>query len=161
VRNSPQSKVHGPPYLFCRPWTVDRGLFHRLSTVVCGLILLSCSQKDPKFQQYYVQGEQLYLKNCANCHQKNGKGLGLVYPPLDQSDFVDKNFEEVICMMKYGKSGEMIVNEKNFNHPMPGISTLTDLEAAEIATYIYNTWSRERGLINVKQTEKIIRDCAQ
>jgi cytochrome c551 len=129
--------------------------------VVYGLLLLSCSNKDSKFQQYYVQGEQLYVKNCSNCHQKNGKGLGLVYPPLDQSDYLDKNFQEVICLMKYGKSGEMIVNGKNFNQPMPGIPSLTDLEAAEIATYIYNTWSRQRGLIDVKQTEKIIRDCDQ
>ena len=32
---------------------------------------------SPKFEQYYVQGEQLYLKNCSNCHQKTGTGLGL------------------------------------------------------------------------------------
>jgi cytochrome c551 len=151
LKISRQSTVHGPRLsIYCGLWTV-----------VYGLLLLSCSNKDSKFQQYYVQGEQLYVKNCSNCHQKNGKGLGLVYPPLDQSDYLDKNFQEVICLMKYGKSGEMIVNGKNFNQPMPGIPSLTDLEAAEIATYIYNTWSRQRGLIDVKQTEKIIRDCDQ
>jgi cytochrome c551 len=150
-RSSRQSTVHRPRYV------IYRGLW----TVVCGLFLFSCATKDTKFQQYYVQGEQLYIKNCSNCHQKNGKGLGLVYPPVDQSDYIDKNFEAVICLMKYGKSGEMMVNGKNFNQPMPGIPSLTDLETAEIATYIYNTWSRQRGIVDVKQAEKIIRDCAQ
>ena|SRR6478736_6172811 len=110
----------------------------------------SCSS-DPKFRQYYVQGEQLYVKNCSNCHQKNGKGLGMVYPPLDQSDYLDKNFEKVLCLMKYGTKGELIVNGKTFNQPMPGIPTLTDLEIAEIATYLYNQWDRQRGLIDVKE----------
>jgi cytochrome c551 len=137
-------------------WTVDYGL----CLMVC-LLFFSCSQRDPKFQQYYVQGEQLYIKHCSNCHQKNGKGLGLVYPPLDQSDFLDKNFEQTICLMKQGVSGELLVNGKNFNQPMPGIPNLTDLEVAEIATYIYNTWTHQRGLIDVKQTEKIIRSCSQ
>src|SRR3954468_23010757 len=121
-------------------------------------LLLSCtpsSEKNPnasssKFTQYYNQGEQLYQKNCSNCHQKNGTGLGRVYPPLQASDFVDKNFNEVICIMRNGKKGELIVNGKNFNQPMRGIPTLTDLEIAEIATYIYNTWGSQRGIIDVK-----------
>lgn len=106
-----------------------------------------------------MQGEQLYLKHCANCHQKDGEGLGLLYPPVDRSDYIDNRFEEVICLMKYGKSGEIVVNEKTYNQPMPGIPSLTDLELAELATYLYNSWSRERGLIDVKQVATIVAQC--
>jgi cytochrome c551 len=127
-----------------------------LPALVC--LLISCSN-DPKFRQYYVQGEQLYVKNCSNCHQKNGKGLGLVYPPVDQSDYIDKNFEAVLCLMKYGTKGELIVNGKTFNQPMPGIPTLTDLEIAEIATYLYNNWDRKHGLIDVKEVTPLIEKC--
>lgn len=129
-----------------------------LSIAYCEL-LFSCSSKDPKFQQYYIQGEQLYIKQCSNCHQKNGKGLGLVYPPLDSSDYMGNHFEEVLCLMKYGKRGELMVNGKKFNQPMPGIPTITDLEVAEIATYIYNTWGRKRGLIEVGEVSPIIDSC--
>ena len=128
--------------------------------------LFSCSSKpesnvdssSTKFQQYYLQGQQLYVKNCSNCHQKNGSGLGLVYPPLNKSDFIDNHFEKVICLMTTGIKGPVIVNGKSFNKPMPGIPSLTDLEIAEIATYIYNTWERNRGLIDVSQIkdDKII-----
>jgi cytochrome c551 len=119
---------------------------------------ISCNT-NPKFQQYYVQGEQLYVKHCSNCHQKNGKGLGLVYPPVDQSDYLDKNFADVICLMKYGKRGELIVNGKTFHQPMPGIPMLTDLEVAEIATYLYNNWDRQRGLVDVKEVSPVIMNC--
>jgi len=129
---------------------------------------LACSRKNEssekkqssvKFEQYYLQGEQLYQANCSNCHQKNGRGLGRVYPPLDTSDFMDNHVEEVICLMKHGKKGELIVNGKNFNKRMNGVSALTDLEIAEIGTYIYNTWNHQRDLIDVTEVTKVLSRC--
>jgi len=123
------------------------------------LVLGSCSTGDPKFQQYFVEGEQLYLKNCSNCHQKNGKGLGLVYPPLAPSDFMDQNMEEVICMMKKGRRGELIVNGSMFHQPMPGVPSLTELEIAEIATYIYNSWGHRKGMVEVSLVRDALEKC--
>jgi cytochrome c551 len=114
--------------------------------------------KSTKFTQYYVKGEQLYLTNCSNCHQKDGTGLGLLFPPLNQSDYL-QNTEEVICLMRHGKNGEIIVNGKSFNKEMKGIPSLTDLEIAEIATYIYNTWGQERGIVDVKEVSAILGRC--
>lgn len=122
-------------------------------------IFTSCTPGDAKFNQYKVTGETLYLKNCSNCHQKNGKGLGLVYPPLNQSDFMDKNPEKTLCLMKYGISGELTVNGKSYNKAMPGVPQLTDLEIAEIATYIFNSWGHSKGLIHVETTSKVIKSC--
>jgi cytochrome c551 len=128
------------------------------------LLLLACGEsktKDtsPKFTQYYNQGERLYATHCSNCHQKNGKGLGRLYPPLDSSDFMTNNFNEVICLMENGKSGSLIVNGVEFNQPMPGIPTLSDLEVAQIATYIYNTWTHGRGMVDVKEVSVILQKC--
>ena len=117
------------------------------------------STSSPKFQQYIIQGEQLYEKNCSNCHQKSGAGLGLLYPPLNKSDFMDNHFEEVICIMRNGKEGELIVNGKSYNKQMKGISTLTDLEIAEIATYIFNTWERQHGIVEVQEASRILSKC--
>lgn len=131
-----------------------------LSTVlVTGISFVQCSSQDAKFQQYYVKGEQLYKKNCSNCHQKSGKGLGRLYPPLAESDFMAKNFDETLCLMRYGRDGEMEVNGRRFNKSMPAIPSLTDLEIAEIATYIYNSWGSERGIIEVKDAAAMLASC--
>lgn len=130
-----------------------------LAVAIMTALLNSCSTRDTKFQQYYVQGEQLYIKNCSNCHQKNGTGLGLVYPPLHTSDFMDSHFKEVVCLMKYGREGELMVNGKSFNKAMKGVPSLTDLEIAEIATYIYNTWGREKGMVETARVSEIIATC--
>ena len=134
--------------------------------IILALICCACgkpgSSEHPnsaKFQQYYNQGEQLYSQHCSNCHQKNGRGLGLIYPPLDTSDYMRNNVRGVLCLIRNGKSGELSVNGKSFNQKMPGVANLSDLEIAEIATYIYNSWSHDVGIIDVKEASKILASC--
>lgn len=125
-------------------------------------LIAACTSRQgdssPKFKQYYVRGEQLYLRNCSNCHQENGKGLGLLYPPLDTSDYMQKHLEDVVCLIRSGKEGIVIVNGKSYNQKMPGLA-VSDLEIAEITTYIYNTWSHRRGLVDVKLVSEILKSC--
>ena len=42
---------------------------------------------------------------------------------------------------------------------MKGNPGLTDLEVAEIATYIYNTWSHNKGLIDVREVTPLLSTC--
>ena len=72
---------------------------------------------------------------------------------------MEDHFQEVVCLIRFGKAGELFVNGKQFNQPMHGVTSLTDIEIAEITTYIYNTWSHERGLIDVTETSKILAGC--
>ena len=72
---------------------------------------------------------------------------------------MDKNFEEVICLMRNGVRGEIIVNGIGFNQPMPPKPSLTEIEIAEIATYIYNTWSHSKGIIETKDVAEILTTC--
>jgi cytochrome c551 len=128
-------------------------------------LFLACSKnsnsQSVKAQQYFVEGELLYAKNCSNCHRPSGKGLGRLYPPLAQSDYMITNFEQVICLMKYGKQGEIVVNGKSFNKAMPGIPSLTELEIAEIATYIYGNWGNTPRLIETQEVGKILEKCSK
>jgi cytochrome c551 len=138
-----------------KPWAIN----YRLWTICILAFTVSCSTKSAKLQQYYAQGQVLYEKNCSNCHQKNGKGLGLVYPPLASSDYFEKNFNASLCLMKYGKQGEIIVNGKSFNKPMPGVPSLTDLEIAEIATYINNSWGNQNKIVEISQVTSALNEC--
>lgn len=124
------------------------------------IVVASCKSKsDIEFEQYYNQGEVLYTKYCANCHQQDGSGLMLLYPPLNKSDFMDNNPDKVLCLMRNGKFTPTVVNGKTFNHPMKGVTALTDLDIAEIATYIYNTWDHKRGIISVNEVTKKMSAC--
>ena len=157
------SALHFLLSAFCFP---PSALYFLFCLLLC---LTSCStrpsdQKDTnsvKYQQYYLHGQLLYINHCSNCHQKNGKGLGLLFPPVDQSDFIDKNFEEVVCIIRNGIKGDIVVNGNHYNKEMPAIPSLTDLEIAEITTYLYNTWGRDRGIVEVQDASAILAKCGE
>jgi mono/diheme cytochrome c family protein len=72
---------------------------------------------------------------------------------------MEKNLENVLCLMKNGMEGELVVNGISFNQAMPGVPTLSDLEIAEIATYIYNSWDHKRGIIEVSTARQVLNKC--
>lgn len=112
-----------------------------------------------KLRQYIVQGRQLYIANCSNCHQKDGTGLGKLIPPLAGADYLSEDVERTVCIIKNGIEGEITVNGQVYNQPMPANPKLTPLEIAEITTYLYNSWGLETGLKDVKSISNILNDC--
>lgn len=114
---------------------------------------------EQRFRQYAVQGRALYKQHCANCHQTDGTGLGTLIPPLAQSDYLQKNEEQVLCIIRHGLKGPLLVNGITYNQPMPANPQLTDIEIAEIATYIFNSWGNSEGFVRVQEAKAILNDC--
>ncbi|GAB3270446.1 hypothetical protein GCM10027347_41150 [Larkinella harenae] len=116
------------------------------------------NQEELKKEKYFVEGYQLYTQHCANCHQEDGKGLAALYPPINGSDYL-KNKEAVLCLIRYGQTGAIIVNGKTYNRPMPANPQLTDIDIAAITTFIYNKWGEEATLTDVKEASVILDTC--
>ncbi len=131
-------------------------VFALLIIVNCSLIIESCqSNEKVKQEQYYIGGKEIYEKNCANCHQLDGKGLQNLYPPIAGSDFL-KNKEQVILLIKNGISGEIVVNGRKYNQAMPGNNQLQNLDIAEVVTYMYSEWNNENTVTTTEEVEKIL-----
>ena len=113
-----------------------------------------------RYEQYMVQGQQLYRTHCSNCHQEEGTGLGLLIPPLAQSDYLLADVDRTLCLIKYGMKGEIIVNDQSYQQPMPANETLRDIEIAQIATYIYNHWGHAQGYIPASRVSDALNYCA-
>jgi cytochrome c551 len=73
---------------------------------------------------------------------------------------MEQNFDDVVCLIRYGIEGELVVNGIQFNQPMKGLATLSDLEIAEIATYVYNSWDHQKGIADVKDVSRILDACS-
>lgn len=114
-----------------------------------------------KFRQYAVQGRKLYSQHCANCHQPDGSGLGQLIPPLAGSDYLEKNKENVLCIIRWGLEGPIVVNGQEYNQPMPPNPQLKDIEIAKIVTYINNAWGNEGEFVQVQQAQEWLKSCEQ
>ena len=113
-----------------------------------------------RYQQYMVQGQQLYRTHCSNCHQEEGDGLSQLIPPLAHSDYLLADVDRTLCLVKHGLQGEIVVNGQSYQQPMPANETLKDIEIAQIATYIYNRWGHTQGLVPTQRVADALRQCA-
>lgn len=116
-------------------------------------------QTQIKMKQYLVQGRKLYIAHCSNCHQEDGTGLRKLYPPLQNSDYLADNVHRTICLIKHGINEKIVVNGIPYHQPMPANEKLTPLEIAEIATYIYHTFTDANKLIAVKEVDLALKNC--
>jgi mono/diheme cytochrome c family protein len=112
--------------------------------------------KDLKTRQYAIQGQQLYLQNCSNCHQEDGTGLNRLIPPLKNADYMLDDVDRSLYIIKNGLKGSIIVNNVEYNQPMPENSKLSPIEIAQIATYIYNVWGHDYGLIDPEKVREAL-----
>lgn len=108
---------------------------------------------DLKTKQYAVEGQNLYLQYCSNCHQKDGSGLKQLIPPLAGADYMLSDVKNTVYLIKNGIKGEIVVNGTAYNQPMPSNPDLTNLEIAQITTYIYNVWGNHKGLIDLETVD--------
>ena len=114
-----------------------------------------------RYRQYAVQGRLLYKQHCANCHQNDGSGLENLIPPLAGSDYLHQDLQEVVCVIRHGLEGPVVVNGTEFNQPMPPNPQLKDIEIAEIATYITNAWGNQGEFITVQKAQEWLNNCPQ
>ena len=144
----------------------------KISCWLLALMAIACSSpsgKQPgmdretklKFDQYMVNGKKVYDTYCANCHQREGEGLAQLYPPLAGSDYLLENIPRAACIIKNGQFKEIVVNGVTFNQMMPALSHLTNLEIAEVTTYISNSWGNEGGYQSVKAVDKWLVSCEE
>lgn len=101
--------------------------------------LIAQNKDQSKLEASIKRGELVYGDMCITCHLADGKGVLRAFPPLADSDFLRENQTESIKAVKYGMSGEMIVNGITYNNVMSPLG-LTDEEVADVMNYINNSW---------------------
>jgi nitrite reductase (NO-forming) len=90
------------------------------------------------------KGKQVYMGLCFACHQPDGKGLPLAFPPLAGSDYLLADRERAVRTVLKGLTGPITVNGVTINSVMPPQeAVLTDAQVADVLTYVYNSWGNQ------------------
>ena len=85
----------------------------------------------------------------------SGEGVKGVFPPLAKSDYLFKNREASIRGIKFGQSGEIIVNGIKYNGVMAPMG-LSDDEIADVMNYITNSWgNKNNNMVTEEEVSKI------
>nr|WP_204796106.1 cytochrome c oxidase subunit II [Oceanisphaera litoralis] len=82
------------------------------------------------------QGEQVYQRHCAACHQANGEGIPGAFPALKGSELILNDKAGHIDVVLYGKAGTAM---QSFD------KQLALKELAAVITYERNAWGNDSG----------------
>src|ERR1700741_1846872 len=87
-----------------------------------------------------ADGKEIFVSNCAVCHQPDGKGAPGVYPPLADSVgryvALKDGRTYLIDVVTFGMGGKIDSGSDTFEGPMPPWPQLSDQEVADVLTYV-------------------------
>lgn len=101
-----------------------------------------------------LDGKNLYMTNCASCHQVSGEGLAGAFPPLKNSPIVTGDNLQLfvdIIMNGYDARGEYGV--------MPAVGTnlnWTAKEVTAIVNYERNNWGNKAPKVSEEEVKAIM-----
>jgi mono/diheme cytochrome c family protein len=132
-------------------------------------ILLSCNSNakqrassdllkpnlDARLIASMERGGLIYTDFCMQCHMANGKGVPGTFPPLAGSNWLTEKRTESIRAVKYGQSGEILVNGEVYNGVMVPMG-MSDEEIADVFNYIMNSWGNsQEKMVTASEVKEI------
>lgn len=100
------------------------------------------------------RGRLLYAAHCLVCHQVTGLGTPGTFPPLAKSDFLAQNRRGAILAVVGGLNGPITVNGRKYHGAMPP-ANLNDAEAADVITYVLNSWGNGGGSVKAEEVKAV------
>ncbi len=123
-------------------------------------VLISCqSESEIEYGRYFIQGKNIYQTQCKNCHAENGEGLGTLFPPLKEADYLRKNKNQLACIVQNGLKDTIQVNGKLYNSQMPAQTQLSPIEIAEVITFVTNSFGNQQGICKVEKVNLDLGKC--
>jgi len=108
----------------------------RLAGELAGEAAVAARAKTWSMDELMANGEKVFIKHCATCHERDGMGQGSKYPALDAGVITTGPVEDHLMRVMNGKAD----TEMQAWAPQ-----LTDLEIAAVITYERNNWSNNTG----------------
>lgn len=130
------------------------------SALIQALTKAAAPEHHPKTHQpaasRLAQGEALYARACAACHQSHGRGLESAFPPLDGSPRVTQSRTAAAKIVLHGLLGPVEgAGRPTVNSLMPPVLGLSDAEVADVLTYIRHAWSNDAPEISPEEVAQI------
>lgn len=103
-----------------------------------------------------VDAAAVYTTYCRACHQRDGKGDGGRFPPLEKSEWVNGDKTVLINVVLNGLSGPITVRGLPYEEPMPAHgSFLSDEQVSEVLTYIRQNFGNDSGPITPEEVAAV------
>jgi mono/diheme cytochrome c family protein len=121
-----------------------------------GRPVIDGTSAGPPTSDQLAHGARVYRSLCAACHLPDGRGVPGVTPPLAAADYLLADRERAIRIVLRGISGPLLVNHAGYDGQMPPLgAVLSDRQAADVLTYVFNRWGNTGDAFAVEWVARI------
>jgi mono/diheme cytochrome c family protein len=113
----------------------------KLAAILLLGLLISCESNS------FPKGQEVYAKQCQNCHMKDGSGLGTYIPSLNNKSM---NFTVQVCTIYKGKG--------NKNLAMPAFADLNPTEYTNLINFLNEKFGSKK-IVLPKDIESALTTC--
>jgi mono/diheme cytochrome c family protein len=117
------------------------------------LIFISCKQGVSI--ERLKAGEKVYTRYCSGCHMDNGGGVPNMNAPLISSAIVNGDEEKLINVVLIGSGALLSDPNRRFRNTMGSFAYLSDVEIADVLTYIRNNFNNKAPEIDPDQIKEV------
>jgi mono/diheme cytochrome c family protein len=115
-------------------------------------LLLGCGGPDSASPQ--DRGAVIYATHCASCHQRDGRGVGNVQPPLAGSVTVVGDPDTLIAWLLFSQRPATLPPRKGLA-VMPQFSWLSDEDVAAVLTHVRSHFGNQAPAITPAQVATV------
>jgi len=130
----------------------------RLRKVIDDIAKAKNQSNQKKLAALYPKGAHIFTTLCQTCHGQDGNGVTALAPPLNKSNWVQGNKNQLVPIVLFGLTGPVKVADHEYKAPeingdMPGIGSndeYNDEDIAQVLNYIRNSWNNKGTAITAK-----------
>ncbi len=108
----------------------------RIAAALAGEAAVAARAKTWSMDELVTTGEGVFVKHCATCHERDGRGQGAKYPALVGSPITTGAMADHL---------ERVMNGVADTEMQAWAPQLSDLEIAAVITYERNSWGNDVG----------------
>lgn len=101
------------------------------------------------------RGLEVYNNVCLICHQEDGSGVPMMFPPINESLSVSGDPEKLIRIVLEGMAGPIEVKGEEYDEIMPPQAELSDQEISDLLTWLRNSFNNSGDAIAPEEVAKL------
>lgn len=120
------------------------------------IYVVAQTKKQPASQASIKRGQKVFQSTCIVCHQKDGRGVPALNPPLVKTKYVLGDKAQLVQIVLKGLNQPIEVEGQTYNNVMPSFAQLTDEQIADVLTYVRNNFGNKASAVTpaVVKTER-------
>ncbi len=114
------------------------------------------TESDTGVDDFMTRGEKVFKKECLACHQADGSGVPMMFPPITESEIINGENDQLILLVLNGLKGPIEIKGEQYNSIMPPMKDhLDDQEIADLLSYLRSSFGNSADKITPSEVAKM------